>query len=399
MEKGGYNLYYSNIYNNILFITIICSSFFIVSFTAGMSKKASLFKLTGFAFLIPFGLCSSIYALTNTPVDYILSISEFCLAIGIFLLLLIPYRAKDHNLKALAIIAVTFVLASYIIGSEKFYYYTWSAAARCILTALFVSGAIILNKKINGDRTFTISLIMWLISILFGLMESRQFIRELILLTKISTCLTFIYYFYNTIYNDYAKKIDELHQLKETMEHSLHKEVRKRVFEIERSNERLLEMSKTDLLTNTFNKITILSIIEKLISKKKEEKFSILMFDIDNFKTINDSLGHVTGDICLKTLANIASSNIREVDYLGRYGGDEFIIVLSTLSENEAKFVAERFRKKVSETNNPRMTISIGIATYPKDGLTAKELISAADKALYRAKSNGKNSIFHVSHF
>ncbi|HYE83090.1 MAG TPA: GGDEF domain-containing protein [Clostridia bacterium] len=195
------------------------------------------------------------------------------------------------------------------------------------------------------------------------------------------------------------EKINESEKLKEVLEHSLNKEVKKRVFEIERSNERLLEISKTDLLTKAFNKITILNIIEKLINSKKEEIFSILMFDIDNFKIINDSLGHVTGDICLKTLANIASGNIREVDYLGRYGGDEFIIVLPALAENEAKFVAERFKKKVNETSNPKFTVSIGIATYPYDGRTVKDLISAADKGLYKSKSKGKNTISHASLF
>jgi diguanylate cyclase (GGDEF)-like protein len=153
------------------------------------------------------------------------------------------------------------------------------------------------------------------------------------------------------------------------------------------------------LLTKTLNKITILNVIEKLISSKKENAFSILMFDIDNFKVINDSLGHVTGDMCLKTLALIASSNIREVDHLGRYGGDEFIIVLPTLEAKEAKFVAERFRKKINETSNPRFTVSIGIATYPSDGQTVKDLISAADKGLYKAKSKGKNAISHATLF
>jgi diguanylate cyclase (GGDEF)-like protein len=194
-------------------------------------------------------------------------------------------------------------------------------------------------------------------------------------------------------------KVSESVKLKESLEKSLNLEVKRRVFEIERSNERLLEISKTDLLTKAFNKITILNIIERLISSKKEYTFSILMFDIDNFKTINDSLGHVTGDLCLKTLAQVAAGNIREVDFLGRYGGDEFIIVLPSLSTNEAKFVAERFRNKVNEMSNPKFTVSIGIATYPQDGHTVKELISSADKGLYKSKSRGKNTISHISLF
>jgi diguanylate cyclase (GGDEF)-like protein len=231
---------------------------------------------------------------------------------------------------------------------------------------------------------------------LLGFIEKQVYIKEAILFTRLSAYAAFLYYFYSRTYNEFTKKISESEKRIESMENSLHKEIKKRTFEIERSNERLLEISKTDMLTRTLNKITILNLIDKLISSKKVEIFSILMFDIDNFKAINDSLGHVTGDKCLKTLADIASSNIREVDYVGRYGGDEFIIVLPTLSENEAKFVAERFRKKVNETSNPRFTVSIGIATYPYDGQTVQDLISVADKGMYKAKSKGKNTICHA---
>lgn len=390
-------MYYGDTYDKILFIAMVCTSFFIVSFTAGMNKTASLLKLLGLVFLIPFALCFTIFIFSsNTPINLILSLSEFCLAAGIFLLLLRNYSSKNYNLKVIVILGVAFMLAICVIGSKESIYYSLPVKLRYILTAACAGTAIIFNKKRNGDQKLTISLTIWLVSILLGFIENQQHINEAIFFIKLSAYAAFIYYFYSTIYNIYMREINESQQIIEKMEHSLHKEVKKRVFEIERSNERLLEISKTDLLTNTFNKITILNIIEKLISKKKEEVFSILMFDIDNFKTINDSLGHITGDICLKTLAMIASTNIRELDYLGRYGGDEFIIVLPTLSENEAMFVAERFRKKVNDISNPKFTVSIGIATYPYDGQTVKELISAADKGLYKAKSSGKNSIFHV---
>lgn len=390
-------MYYGDTYDKILFIAMVCTSFFIVSFTAGMNKTASLLKLLGLVFLIPFALCFTIFIFSsNTPINLILSLSEFCLAAGIFLILFRTYSSKNYNLKVIVILGVAFMLAICVIGSKESIYYSLPVKLRYILTAACAGTAIIFNKKRNGDKKLTISLTIWLVSILLGFIENQQYVTEAIFFIKLSAYAAFLYYFYNTTYNTYIREINESRQIIEKMEHSLHKEVKKRVFEIERSNERLLEISKTDLLTNTFNKITILNIIEKLISKKKEEVFSILMFDIDNFKTINDSLGHITGDICLKTLAMIASSNIRELDYLGRYGGDEFIIVLPTLSENEAMFVAERFRKKVNDTSNPKFTVSIGIATYPYDGQTVKELISAADKGLYKAKSSGKNSIFHV---
>jgi diguanylate cyclase (GGDEF)-like protein len=274
-----------------------------------------------------------------------------------------------------------------------------SAGIRNDLVAACVVGSIIYVKKRDTDQKLLVPLAIWLSGVLLGFFEGQAYIKQFVLILKIGAFTAFILYFCNATYNTYMKKINESEKLIDTMERSLNKEVRKRVFEIERSNERLLEMSKTDLLTKALNKITILNIIDKLINSKKEEVFSILMFDIDNFKIINDSLGHVTGDICLKTLANIASGNIREIDYLGRYGGDEFVIVLSSLGANEAKYVAERFKKKVNEVSNPKFTISIGIATYPYDGQTVNELVSAADKGLYRSKSRGKDAISHFSLF
>ncbi|HYF82256.1 MAG TPA: GGDEF domain-containing protein [Clostridia bacterium] len=390
-------MYYTDIYDKILFLIIMCSSFLNVVYTMSMNKSVSRFKLLGFVFFIPFGLCSFTFLFSaDTTASLALSLSEFCLSAGILLLLLHPYNTKNHYIKTYMIVIFPLLLAAYSIQSEQFIYFSFSVIVRNILIAACISTAIIYIKKRNIEQKLMIPLSIWLAGILLGFFEGQAYVREAALIVKMSAYTAFFLYFYKTTYNAYIKRIDESEKLIDTMERSLNKEVKKRVFEIERSNERLLEMSKTDLLTKSFNKITILNIIEKIINSKKEEVFSILMFDIDNFKTINDSLGHVTGDLCLKTLANIASSNIREVDFLGRYGGDEFVIVLPSLAENEAKFVAERFKKKVNETSNPKFTVSIGISTYPHDGQTVKDLISAADKGLYKSKNRGKNTISHA---
>ncbi len=396
--NGGHAVYYADIYDKILFLIIMCSSFLNVIYTVSMNKSVSLFKLLGLAFFIPFGLCSFTFVFSaDMTASLILSLSEFCLSAGILLLLLHPYSEKNHYIKISIIIVIPLMLATYSIQSEQFIYFSFSAIVRNILIAACISGSIIYIKKRNIEQKLMLPLSIWLAGILLGFFEGHTYVREAALAVKLSAYASFFYYFYSATYNAYIKRIDESEKLIDTMERSLNKEVKKRVFEIERSNERLLEISKTDLLTKSFNKIAILNIIEKLISSKKEEVFSILMFDIDNFKTINDSLGHVTGDMCLKTLAQIASGNIREVDYLGRYGGDEFVIVLPSLAENEAKFVAERFKNKVNETSNPKFTVSIGISTYPYDGRTVKDLISVADKGLYKSKSKGKNAISHAS--
>ncbi len=115
------------------------------------------------------------------------------------------------------------------------------------------------------------------------------------------------------------------------------------------------------------------------------------MFDIDSFKSINDNLGHIAGDKCLKHMAFLARQSIRDDDQLGRYGGDEFIIVLPTANLKTAAIVAERFRKNVEQTDDPHFTVSVGISAYPENGSTVKELIAQADAGLYLSKQNGKN--------
>lgn len=393
-------MYFADIYDKALFMILLCSSFFNVIYILTMNKAASHFKLLGATFFIPFVLCCIPFiSSAEVPAALVLSLSELCLAAGIFLVLVHPYNVKNYNIKMAAIVVLPLVIGLYSVKSPELIYNSLSPLLRTVLTALFISSSIYYINRVCDEKKLIIPLSIWLAGTLGGLFDAYIYVREAVIAAKLCAFSVFGHYFYSKTYSAYMKKIDESKKLIETMERSLHKEVKKRTFEIERSNERLLEMSKTDLLTKSLNKITILNTIEKLISSKKDNVFSILMFDIDNFKTINDSFGHVTGDMCLKTLAHIASSNIREVDYLGRYGGDEFIIVLPSLGSNEAKFVAERFKKKVNETSNPKFTVSIGIATYPNDGQTVKDLISAADKGLYKSKSRGKNSISHASLF
>ena len=172
-------------------------------------------------------------------------------------------------------------------------------------------------------------------------------------------------------------------------------EVKKRMMEIEKVNQRLLSISKTDAMSNVMNKSAVMDSIDGMINGKPNSVFSILMFDIDNFKAINDSLGHVVGDKCIKMLAATARSSIRDFDLIGRYGGDEFIIVLPGIEAKQALIVAERFRKRVEASDSPHYTVSIGIASYPEDGTDLKALIEAADAGLYRAKRRGRNNVSH----
>lgn len=390
-----------NIYKNIIYLIVLCFSFLNFMFVFCMNKILSLFKLLGISFFTSLFLCIYLVLIPNRiPLGSIVSLSEICLALAILTCFIKSHDEGNIKLKAAAIFVVPLIIGLFIQIKGSFVFFSISKLGQAIITVSIIFLILVLIRcQRYSEKLLQLSLLLWGLSILLVIFENQSYIMEGIVILKLSSFALFFYYFFNSVYNSFMSKIVESERMKESLERSLNKEVKKRVFEIERSNERLLQMSKIDLLTKAYNKITILNIIDKIIISKKYEVFSIIMFDIDNFKTINDSLGHVTGDMCLKTLANIASNNIRELDFLGRYGGDEFLIILPSLSTNEAKFVAERVKDKVSETSNPKFTISVGIATYPYDGETVNELISAADRAMYKSKSKGKNMISHIKYF
>ncbi len=170
-------------------------------------------------------------------------------------------------------------------------------------------------------------------------------------------------------------------------------DVKKRLVEVERHNEHLLNMVQRDPLVDAYNKKGIMSIIQEMVNDPSKEPFTIMLFDVDNFKGINDSQGHVVGDMILKKIAALAKGNLRGFDMLGRYGGDEFIIVLPGTTLSDAMFVAERFRKRVSSESE--VSVSIGVAAFPEDGDTVKKLIEMADSGLYKSKRIGKNAVSH----
>ncbi len=211
------------------------------------------------------------------------------------------------------------------------------------------------------------------------------------------TCF-FILHFVNArkqVYTPLLKKIEKLDTLAKKQAAEMPEHIRQKFQIMEHNKAKLMDMAYTDKMTGVANKEKLVSIIRDLINDNRIEKFSILMFDIDNFKIINDNMGHLVGDESLITMARLGEDSIRKNDYIGRYGGDEFVIVLPNLDAFEAKMIAERFRIKISQQTKPKFTISIGVASYPEDGKTFKELIETADKGLYLSKERGKNRVSH----
>jgi len=167
------------------------------------------------------------------------------------------------------------------------------------------------------------------------------------------------------------------------------------------SQKELERLANFDPLTGLHNRQAILHKLNDQINyaKRYKEAFSVIIFDIDHFKKVNDIYGHLTGDDVLERIATLVQQNIRSSDTVGRYGGEEFIIILPKADLSSGLKVAERIRKAIeaadmndSEGNLFRITVSQGLSSY-KPGEDLYSLISRADAALYRAKQNGRNRV------
>lgn len=139
------------------------------------------------------------------------------------------------------------------------------------------------------------------------------------------------------------------------------------------------------------------------IKKVKRTKMclSVMMIDVDNFKIINDGVGHLEGDAILRDVGKVISNNIREVDVAARYGGEEFIILLLNTEKLYASIIAQRIQSALSDLSLPskllnsidKLTVSVGIADYPYSSKSPIDLINKADQVLYQAKKTGKNKV------
>lgn len=164
--------------------------------------------------------------------------------------------------------------------------------------------------------------------------------------------------------------------------------------------ERMHKMAILDGLTQVHNRMYFQEAFEEELNKAKGKyPLSIAIGDIDNFKRINDTYGHIAGDKVLKAITSMLKDHLRQGDIIARYGGEEFVIILPGVDMNQAYNIVERLRGRVEmltvseEGHDISVTISFGIASYPECGWTTRELLRQADKALYQAKEHGKNQV------
>jgi diguanylate cyclase (GGDEF)-like protein len=161
----------------------------------------------------------------------------------------------------------------------------------------------------------------------------------------------------------------------------------------------LERLSQTDGLTELPNRRQLMETIEREIRRagRTERPFTLLMIDVDKFKHYNDTFGHLAGDEVLKRLAGVLTAAIRATDYAGRFGGEEFTVLLPETSLDAAVEVAERIRTRMAEQEfgpeRPNVTLSIGLSECPTDGASVDTIIECADAALYFAKETGRNRV------
>jgi two-component system cell cycle response regulator len=157
----------------------------------------------------------------------------------------------------------------------------------------------------------------------------------------------------------------------------------------QRAEDRLRHLAATDPLTGLANYRRLSETIESEIkrSERTGREFSVLIFDLNGMKRINDRHGRPAGNCALCRLADIFRTSCRSVDTAARYGGDEFAIVLPETNANEADAVGRRICERLSnDREEPRLSMSVGAAVYPEDGTTNETLFQAADRALYKMK-------------
>lgn len=349
-------------------------AFFISNIT---NNKENSYILKSFLF-------SLIFILYNTLGSNFISVRLFYhYEIFLITLLIINYHVNSH------IFSSIFFAIALIMTADLIPLYITNTNLLIVLTILLFFLMFNIKNKKKYIRNYL--LIYFLSSYLLQFYAITNEIFLAIMFLKMIIIGIFLQYIIKEYKKEVEKDREKLTKLEENFENKVKMEAKKRTISLEKLNEKALKKAKTDKLTSTLNKDGILGKIEEFIHDKRIRSFSLLFFDIDDFKGINDTYGHNVGDKALRSLAINVNSLKRNEDHFGRYGGDEFIILLKDATTAQALMVADRYRNKIANNSSPNFTISMGISTYPNDGRTVDELLRVADLGLYATKDKGKN--------
>lgn len=184
-------------------------------------------------------------------------------------------------------------------------------------------------------------------------------------------------------------------------QNSLEEQVKERTKELIDKNQELLKLSITDKLTEIYNRAKLDKTLQEEFNRSKRYKteFSVILIDIDFFKKVNDTFGHQIGDDVLKESAQVLKDSIRLTDVLGRWGGEEFLIISPQTNLEGAVKIAEHINNAIKlykfKTYPNKVTMSIGVASYFEDMSKIEEIVLNADKSLYKAKENGRDRVVY----
>lgn len=347
-------------------------------FTSNITnKKENNFILKSFLF-------SLVFILYNTLGSNFISVRLFYYyEICLITLFIINYYLKSHIFTSIFFAVILFITVDLIPV------YITNFNLLIVLTILLITLLLVIKGTKKYIKNFLLVYFLSTYLLQFYAITNEVFLA--IMTLKMIIVGIFLQYVVKEYKKAVQKDQEKLIRLEENFENKVKMEAKKRTLSLEKLNEKALMKAKTDKLTSTLNKDGILGKIESFIHDKRIKTFSLLFFDIDDFKGINDNYGHNVGDKALRSLAISVNSLKRNEDHFGRYGGDEFIILLKDATTAQALMIAERYKSKVSNNSTPKFTISMGISTYPNDGKTVDELLRIADLGLYATKEKGKD--------
>ncbi|HWP95255.1 MAG TPA: GGDEF domain-containing protein [Syntrophomonadaceae bacterium] len=378
-----------------LSLLLITMPLLIIIYPRALHRESTPLHLQTAFFAFPLVAGLVLFYGINLSASAFLAAAQALMTMGFLYLRLLPSPETNQESKEKLIFVSSFLPLLLLIKPALLVYAPWVVCIPVSIALASILPLLILEQNNSDKKPYLTPSLVLLFLAQLTLLGSFSGLQVLSILLHGAAYTSFFMYIYHQSYDHMQSKIAEAQRTLLEWERSVKREVNKRIYEIERSNSRLLDLAKTDAMTQVYNKVNILSIITALTEDRRKRCFTILMFDIDKFKEVNDSRGHLAGDMVIKQVASIASGCVRNIDSVGRYGGDEFLIVLPNTEFTDAHFVAERLRKKVEENESIACTISIGIASYPEDGTSVRDLIKAADEGLYVSKQKGRNTVSH----
>lgn len=387
-------LFLSQEYQLLIVVVLIFSSYLTINALTirHQPKGMRAFSLN---FLLPLILTlaaflTATYHMVNASAFLVLG--HLFLILSCTLVLLFPEDSKMMGF--FFVLPFMFLIISFLIAKSPLYQAWLTTFFYMDVGLILIDIALIIHNVIQGHkRKFMVCFGLFMMAASMGIWLLVQDITYEALAMLALGYILCTFYIYKSTLGAFLKDYHTNKEALDRMNASIHAEVMRRVEEIERSNRKLLETSKTDSMTGLYIKSAVIKTLDTLLERTPHGSLSVVIFDIDNFKQINDNMGHQIGDRCVKTIATLAKTSFRSNDILGRYGGDEFIVLLPGTTPAKAYLIADRFRQLVQSKSSPQFTISAGIASFPEDAGTSELLIEAADKALYISKQKGRNQI------